>query len=87
MKTFSEWFEDRIRLDEKELTTKGRKKIKTGSFALPGRRYPIHDRAHAQNALARVTQHGTPEEKTKVRRAVCAKYKDFETCKNDKKED
>jgi len=85
MKKFAEWLENR--LDEKELTTKARKKLKTGSFAIPEKRaYPIQDRAHGQNALARVDQHGTPEEKARVRRAVCKKYPDFETC-NGKKED
>lgn len=28
------------------LTTRGRKRVKEGNFALPGRRYPIHDRSH-----------------------------------------
>jgi hypothetical protein len=57
-----------------ELTTQGRKQISEGNFALPGRRYPIHDESHARNALARVTQHGTPEEQAKVRAAVKKKY-------------
>jgi len=52
---------------------KARGRIK--SFALPGKRYPIHDISHARNALARVSQHGTAEEKRKVRTAVCRKYK------------
>ena len=53
-----------------KLTTATRKKIPTREFALPGRRYPIEDKAHAQNALARVSQDGTPAEKTTVRRKV-----------------
>jgi len=52
------------------LTTKGRKRIKSSNFALPGRRYPIHDRSHAVAALARVAQFGTSAEKAKVRKAV-----------------
>jgi len=36
--------------------------------------YPIHDLAHARNALARVSAHGTPAEKAQVRRAVYARY-------------
>ena len=56
------------------LTAKGRKKIKGSNFALPGRRYPIHDAAHARNALSRVAQHGTPAEKAAVRRKVRKKY-------------
>jgi len=53
-----------------KLTTATRKKIPTSEFALPGRRYPIEDEAHARNALARVSQDGTPGEKTIVRRKV-----------------
>lgn len=63
-----------IRLCEAKLTAKSRRRIKGSSFALSGRRYPIHDEAHARNALARVSQHGTPEEKAKVRAAVAKKY-------------
>ena len=57
-----------------KLTTKGRKQIKSKNFALPGKRYPIQDEAHAKNALSRVSQFGTPEEKKKVRAAVYRKY-------------
>jgi hypothetical protein len=59
---------------EGELTSQGRKHIASGNFALPGRRYPIHDISHARNALARVSQHGTAAEKAAVRRKVYAKY-------------
>jgi len=62
-------------LIEKKLTTKARKALPKTSFALPGKRaYPIEDKAHARNALARVSQHGTPAEKKKVRAAVHKKY-------------
>lgn len=58
-----------------ELTTKGRKRIKKENFAIPERRaYPIHDISHARNALARVSQHGTSDEKRRVRAAVYKKY-------------
>ena len=53
-----------------KLTAATRKKIPTGEFALPGRRYPIEDEAHARNALARVSQDGTPAEKATVRNKV-----------------
>jgi hypothetical protein len=53
-----------------KLTTATRKKIPTNEFALSGRRYPIEDEAHARNALARVSQVGTPAEKAIVRRKV-----------------
>jgi hypothetical protein len=56
------------------LTAKARKKIKPSNFALPGRRYPIHDASHARNALTRVAQHGSPSEKKKVKAAVRRKY-------------
>jgi hypothetical protein len=56
------------------LTAKARKHIKPGNFALPGGRYPIHDAAHARNALARVSQHGTGAEQQKVKAAVRRKY-------------
>jgi len=57
-----------------KLTTAARKKLPTSTFALPGRRYPLPDRSHAANALARVSQHGTPAEKAKVRAAVHRRY-------------
>ena len=66
--------EENFSLEDKTLTTKGRKNIKESNFALSGRRYPIHDISHARNALARVSQHGTSEEKKKVRNAVYRKY-------------
>jgi hypothetical protein len=57
------------------LTSKTRKGLDDSEFVFPKeRRYPIHDLAHARNALARVSQHGTPEEKAKVRAAVKKRY-------------
>lgn len=58
-----------------ELTTKARKKLPKSAFAIPeDHEYPIHDETHARNALARVSQHGTPQEKARVRAAVARKY-------------
>ena len=57
-----------------KLTTKARKAIPTKNFALPGRRYPINDPAHARNALARAAQNATPAEQATIRRKVHAKY-------------
>lgn len=57
-----------------KLTKRARKAIPTSEFALAGRRYPIEDRSHAANALARVSQHGTPAEKAEVRAKVHRKY-------------
>lgn len=56
------------------LTSAQRDALPDEAFALPGRRYPIHNESHARNALSRVAQHGTPEEKTSVRRAVKARF-------------
>jgi pyrroloquinoline quinone (PQQ) biosynthesis protein C len=41
---------------------------------LEERAYPIHDIAHARNALARVSAYGTSEEKRRVRAAVYRRY-------------
>jgi hypothetical protein len=66
------------------LTATARKALPARSFALPGKgkgpqgkgagSYPIPDPSHARNALARVSQHGTSEEKAKVRAAVHRKF-------------
>ncbi|WP_201449815.1 hypothetical protein [Bradyrhizobium sp. Ai1a-2] len=64
--------------DGGRLTTKERKALPKSDFALPGGRYPVNDENHARNALARVSQHGSPEEKAKVRAKVHRKYPDIE---------
>jgi len=38
------------------LTTARRKKLPSSEFALPGRRYPVEDKAHARDAKARASQ-------------------------------
>jgi len=57
-----------------KLTTKARNALQAKSFALSGGRYPIEDKNHARNALARVAQHGSSAEKAQVRAKVHAKY-------------
>jgi hypothetical protein len=65
-----------------KLTTKARKAIPKSDFALPGKRsksggkggYPIEDASHARNALARVSEFGTPAEKAEVKKKVHAKF-------------
>lgn len=65
-----------------KLSSQGRKQVKRSNYAVPKGsgsdpnrdQYPIHDKRHAQNALSRVSQHGTPSEKSQVRRAVADKY-------------
>ncbi len=66
------------------LSAKQRQALPRSSFALPGKgkgpkgagagSYPIPDPSHARNALSRVSQHGTPAEKARVRAAVHRKY-------------
>jgi hypothetical protein len=56
------------------LNTAKRNELSDSDFALPGRRYPIHDEAHARNALARVSANGTPDEKMKVAARVRMRY-------------
>ena len=57
-----------------KLTAAKRKAIPSKDFAGPGRSYPINDASHARNALARVSQHGTPALQARVRSAVKRKY-------------
>ena len=57
-----------------KLSTKTRNKLSDKAFAGPDRSYPIEDASHARNALARVSQHGSPELKAKVRAKVRRKY-------------
>ena len=70
------------------LTPSDRRALPKSDFALPeragtakgkaaGGSYPIPDKAHARNALARVAQHGTPAEKAEVRRRVHERYPDI----------
>jgi hypothetical protein len=71
-----------IKIEAKALTTKSRKALSSKSFVFPKeRRYPIHDRSHAANALAR--SKGKPEE-AKVRAAVCRKFPDLPACSKKK---
>lgn len=56
------------------LTAKQRGALPAAAFALSGRRYPINDAGHARNALARVAQNGTPQEKKKVRGKVKQRF-------------
>jgi len=58
-----------------KLTAKRRNRLKGSSFALKReRKYPIDTPNRARNALARVSQHGTPAQKKRVRAAVHRKY-------------
>ena len=71
-------------LSEKDLSADERRDLPDSDFALPGKgegpegkqagSYPIPDEEHARSALSLVAQHGTPEEKAKVRAAVKRKF-------------
>lgn len=55
-----------------KLSYKGRQKMPQSKFALPGGRFPVEDKPHARNALARASQGVakgtlTPAEAAKVR--------------------
>ncbi len=57
-----------------KLTAAERNAIPPEDFAGPNKSYPINDDNHARNALARVSQHGTPALQARVRSAVKRKY-------------
>src|SRR5512135_570325 len=58
-----------------ELTTERRKDLPKSDFGLPEEeKYPMPDKRHAANAVARVAQHGTPSEREEVRRKAYEKY-------------
>jgi hypothetical protein len=58
-----------------KLNAAKRKKLTSSQFAVPSKRkYPINDKAHARNALARVSASGSPAEKAQVRSAVKRKF-------------
>jgi hypothetical protein len=52
-----------------------RRRLPKSSFGVPSKRkYPLDTKGRARNALARVSQHGTPAEKKMVRTKVKRKY-------------
>jgi hypothetical protein len=57
-----------------KLSAKARKALPAKDFALGKGHYPIEDRSHARNALARVSEFGSPKEKAEVRKKVHEKY-------------
>lgn len=57
-----------------KLSSKARKKLPAGDFAGPDRSYPIPDKGHARNALARVSEFGSPSLKARVREEVHNKF-------------
>lgn len=79
-----------------DLRASQREKIPKKEFAIPSKaktpeakkesgNYPIDTKKRAQNALSRVSQHGTTAEKKQVRAAVAKKYPGIEQSKGKKK--
>ena len=71
-----------------DLTEGERKRLPRSDFIFPERApgpgsYPYPDKAHARDALARVEQHGTPEERRAVRRKVHERYPDIDESDDD----
>lgn len=70
-----------MNLTEHKLSSAAREKLPANKFVFPkSRKYPIEDKSHARNALARVSQHGSPSQKAKVRSAVHSKYPGIGEC-------
>jgi hypothetical protein len=60
------------------LSHRQRAMLPDSAFAIPERRaYPIHDRAHARAALARVARWGSAADRRRVRAAVARRYPDM----------
>lgn len=76
---------DRVELGTLELATltaKKRSNMPASDFVFPKqKRFPIHDRAHAANALARAAN--TPEY-GQVKAKVCSRYADLPACQKGK---
>ena len=59
-----------------KLTGKERKDLPASDFAGPHRSFPVNDKNHARNALARASQFH-PELKAKIRAKVHRKFPDI----------
>jgi hypothetical protein len=57
-----------------KLSAKRRNALPAKTFAGPDRSYPIPDASHARNALARASQHASPDLKAKIRAKVHQKF-------------
>lgn len=56
------------------MSTAARNRLPASDFAGPDRSYPVEDKAHARNALARVGEFGSGALKARVRHKVYAKF-------------
>jgi hypothetical protein len=63
-----------------KLTGQKRSSLSDSDFCMPDeRKYPVHDRAHAANALSRARQQG-PAVYARVKRCVCRRFHDLPSC-------
>lgn len=60
-----------------KLTSKERNSLPAKEFAGPDRSYPIPDKNHARNAMARAAQHALPSLKAKIAAKVHKKFPDI----------
>ena len=60
------------------LTAKARNALPSSDFAGPDRSYPIDTPNRARNALARASQHASPELQAKIRAKVKRKFPSIE---------
>jgi hypothetical protein len=81
LEVLKEAFDDELGKIAAELNEASRDKIAPKNFALSPKQsgtgkpaYPIEDKHHAANALARVKQNGSPAEKSEVYKDVAKKY-------------
>jgi len=58
-----------------ELTSKKRNALRGSTFCGPDRSYPVPDKSHAANALARAKQHASSSLYSKIKACVCRKAK------------
>ena len=57
-----------------KLSSKARNALPDSDFLGPDRSYPAENASHARNALARASQHASPELKAKIRAKVKRKF-------------
>lgn len=57
-----------------KLSYRARKRLPSSAFALPGRHYPIPDKSHARNALARASQFASPDDRSIIENTVARRF-------------
>jgi hypothetical protein len=57
-----------------KLTAAKRNRLPDSAFLGPDRSYPAEDASHARNALARASQHASPELRAKIKAKVRRRY-------------